>query len=99
MRVFAMWDPANPMREVDLFAEHPMDFEGLWERSEIIALSQTVVRVASIADLDDWEVGWEAHRVHQLTLALAATPAQRLAWLEEMIALAWRVGTLPKPRG
>ncbi|MDP3766629.1 MAG: hypothetical protein Q8S13_01310 [Dehalococcoidia bacterium] len=51
MRVFSMWDPANPMREVDLFAEHPMDFEGLWERSEIIELSQTVVRVASIADL------------------------------------------------
>lgn len=47
---------------------------------------------------DDWEVGWEAHRIHQLTLALAATPAQRLAWLEEMIALAWRVGALPKPR-
>lgn len=51
MRVFSMWDPANPMREVDLFAEHPMDFEGLWERSEIIHLSQTVARVASIADL------------------------------------------------
>lgn len=47
---------------------------------------------------DDWEVGWEAHRVHHLTLALAATPAQRLAWLEEVIALAWRVGALPKPR-
>ncbi|MDP3766630.1 MAG: hypothetical protein Q8S13_01315 [Dehalococcoidia bacterium] len=47
---------------------------------------------------EDWEVSWEAHRVHQLTLALAATPAQRLAWLEEMIALAWRVGALPKPR-
>lgn len=51
MRVFAMWDPANPMREVDLFAEHPVDFEGLWERSEVIELSQTVVRVASIPDL------------------------------------------------
>lgn len=47
---------------------------------------------------DDWEAGWEAHRVHQLTLGLAATPAQRLAWLEEMIALAWRVGALPKSR-
>lgn len=51
MRVFSMWDPANPMREVDLFAENPIDFEALWERSELIQLSQTVVRVASIADL------------------------------------------------
>ena len=48
---------------------------------------------------DDWGAGWEAHRRHQLTLALKATPAQRLAWLEEMIALAHRVGALPKSRG
>ncbi|MBI4254944.1 MAG: hypothetical protein HY616_07705, partial [Candidatus Rokubacteria bacterium] len=27
MRVFSMWDPANPMREVDLFVEHPIDFD------------------------------------------------------------------------
>lgn len=48
--------------------------------------------------VDEWGVGWEAHRIHQLTLALHATPAQRLAWLEEVIALAYRVGALPKPR-
>ena len=47
---------------------------------------------------EDWEAGWEEHRVHQLTLALAATPVQRLAWLEEMIVLAWRVGALPKSK-
>ena len=47
----------------------------------------------------DWEAGWEAHRRYQLTLALKATPAQRLAWLEEMIILAHRVGALPKSRG
>ena len=47
---------------------------------------------------DEWGVGWEAHRVHQLTLALQATPTQRLAWLEEVIALAYRVGALPKHR-
>lgn len=46
---------------------------------------------------DDWGAGWEAHRVHQLTLALSATPAQRLAWLEEAIMLAHRVGALPRP--
>jgi hypothetical protein len=46
---------------------------------------------------DDWGAGWEAHRLHQLTLALAATPAQRLAWLEEMIAIAHASGALPRP--
>ena len=51
MRVFSMWDPANPMREVDLFVEHPIDFDELWNRSEIINLSHTVARIASIPDL------------------------------------------------
>jgi hypothetical protein len=49
-------------------------------------------------DTDDWAVGWEAHRLHQLTLALEATPAQRLEWLEEVIALAHRAGALPRAR-
>ena len=44
--------------------------------------------------LDDSEAGWEAQRQQQLTMGLAATPAQRLQWLEEMIALAYRVGAL-----
>ena len=47
---------------------------------------------------DEWGAGWEAHRVHQLTLALSATPVQRLAWLEEAIILAYRVGALPRRR-
>jgi hypothetical protein len=45
---------------------------------------------------DEWGASWEAHRIHQLTLALDATPAQRLAWLEEAIILAHRSGALPK---
>jgi hypothetical protein len=51
MRVFSLWDPAQPMREVDLFLEPPIDFELLWARSEEVALSRTRVRVASIQDL------------------------------------------------
>ena len=45
---------------------------------------------------DPWNAGWESHRVEQLVMGLAATPAQRLAWLEEMIALAYLTGALPK---
>lgn len=48
--------------------------------------------------VDEWEAGWEVHRRRQLTFGLDATPAQRLAWLEEMIALAYRTGALPRPR-
>jgi hypothetical protein len=31
-------------------------------------------------------------------MGLRATPAQRLAWLEEMIALAYSTGALPRKR-
>lgn len=47
---------------------------------------------------DDWQCTWEANRRRKYVLALAATPAQRLAWLEEMIALAWQRGALPRKR-
>ncbi len=45
---------------------------------------------------EDWQVSWEAHRRAQLALTVAASPAQRLAWLEEMLALAYRTGALPR---
>lgn len=51
MRVFSLWDPAQPMREVDLFVEHPIEFAGLFARAETIALDTTSVRVACIPDL------------------------------------------------
>jgi len=51
MRVFSLWDPSNPMLEVDLFAEHPIDFEELWGRGEIVKLTHAVARIASIRDL------------------------------------------------
>lgn len=48
----------------------------------------------------DVQRGWEAHRRERLDLNLAATPAQRLAWLEEAIALAYLTGAFPrKERG
>ena len=51
MRVFSLWNPTRPMREVDLFVDHPVEFEGLFARAEIVPLDTTTVRVASIADL------------------------------------------------
>ncbi len=51
MRVFSLYDPANPLRSVDLFAEHPIEFEDLFRRAEVLPLRSTEVRVASIPDL------------------------------------------------
>jgi hypothetical protein len=51
MRVFSLYDPSQPMREVDLFAESPMDFEVLWGESEVMELGSGPVHVASIPHL------------------------------------------------
>jgi hypothetical protein len=51
MRVLSLWDPHNPMREVDLFVENPIDFDLLYERSQIVVLATSNVRIASIEDL------------------------------------------------
>jgi predicted nucleotidyltransferase len=51
MTVFSMIDPIDAFRHVDLFAESPMPFEDLWQRSEVVPLGDLEVRVASIADL------------------------------------------------
>jgi hypothetical protein len=45
----------------------------------------------------DWG-SWAANDEQKLTMGLRATPAQRLAWLEEMIAVAYRAGALPRKR-
>ena len=47
----------------------------------------------------DWQGDdWETARRRKLTLGLAATPVERLAWLEEVIRLAWAAGALPRRR-
>ena len=51
MRVFSMVDRQNPVRAVDVFVEHPIEFEQLWSRAEEVVLESTSVRVASIPDL------------------------------------------------
>lgn len=44
----------------------------------------------------EWEAAWEDNRRAQMTDALKATPAQRLAWLEDAIELAYQGGA-PNP--
>ena len=51
MTVLSLWDPADPMREVDIFVEHPIPFDDLWRDSQLMELGRGVVRVASIAHL------------------------------------------------
>jgi hypothetical protein len=51
MRVFSMWDPREPMREVDLFVELPIPFAEMFDRSELMHVGETAIRVVCIADL------------------------------------------------
>ncbi len=47
--------------------------------------------------LDPWESStWEGNARWQLARTLAATPLERLLWLEEALALAWASGALPR---
>jgi hypothetical protein len=47
---------------------------------------------------DRWAATWEDARRQHLESTLAATPAQRLAWLEEVLEIAYRAGGLPQQR-
>lgn len=52
--------------------------------------------MAESRDHPGWKASWDAHRRERPALWLAATPAQRLAWLEDMIELAYLTGALPR---
>jgi hypothetical protein len=45
---------------------------------------------------DGWDATWEGARKQLLKSTLAATPAQRLAWLEEVLELAYHAGALQR---
>jgi hypothetical protein len=45
---------------------------------------------------DRWDAGWEESRRAQLEAIARATPAQRLAWLEEALRLALASGALDR---
>lgn len=44
---------------------------------------------------DPWPVGWGEHAEDQLlNIAFGTTPAQRLAWLEAALEMAWKSGAV-----
>lgn len=51
MQVLSFYDPANPLREVDLFARHPVPFEELYAEATRITTGGVRVRVASVEHL------------------------------------------------
>jgi|ERR1044071_2072501 predicted nucleotidyltransferase len=51
MLVFQMVDERDLRRNVDLFISYPIEFERLWDSSDIIDLEGVAVRVSSIDDL------------------------------------------------
>lgn len=46
---------------------------------------------------DDWGT-WESKRASSHARGRLATPEERLAWVEEMLELAFAAGAKPKPR-
>ena len=60
----------------------------------------TTRRLEAAEPADRWDATWEGARRQLLESTLAATPAQRLAWLEEVLEIAHRAGALgSKPPG
>ena len=51
MQVFSLFMPDDPLLSVDVFAEPPVDFEGLYARAEVCDIEAVPVRIASIPDL------------------------------------------------
>ena len=51
MQVFSMVDPHNPLRIVNLFVENVIPFTDLWNRSKMVHIDATLIRIASLMDL------------------------------------------------
>lgn len=106
--VFTMCDPGNPLLTVNLFPHEPIFFDDLCSRAETVVLGGQAIHVASLdavaepyarhaAATAEWNSDFRAAEEQALEASLAATPSQRLAWLEDALAFAWKVGALQRP--
>jgi hypothetical protein len=68
--VFSLFDPANPLREVDLLAVEPLPFDELFAAADLVDVGGTPVRVAS--------------RAHLIAMKLAAGRRRDLDDVEEL---------------
>ncbi len=75
MLVFSL-RPTSGVPMVDLFLEHPIPFEQMWDRSLVVMLRGVPVRIASIDDLIDLKR--QAGRPEDLTDAQALTAIKQL---------------------
>ena len=76
MQVFSLFNPDDPLIAVDVFADHPVDFEGLYARAEVRDIQAVPVRIASIPDL-----------IHLKRLADRPHNREDVAELEEILRL------------
>ena len=76
MQVFSLFDPGDPLLAVDVFAEHPVDFERLFERADECDIGGIPVRIASIPDL-----------IHLKRLADRPRDREDVEMLEEILRL------------
>lgn len=51
MQVFSLWKPDDALISVDLFVDHPIEFEGMWSRAVAVDIGGEIIRIASIPDL------------------------------------------------
>lgn len=74
MVVLSLWNPAQPLQEVDLFVESPIAFADLWSRAEEVTYRDATIRIASIPDL-----------IHLKRLAGRPEDARDIEALEEIL--------------
>lgn len=51
MKVFSFLDPTSPLFAVDIFADPPMEFEALYDRSLSLTFEDVEIRICSLDDL------------------------------------------------
>jgi hypothetical protein len=74
-------------------AGRPLDQDDI-EHLEAIVRAKKMPAREIPASGERWDATWEGTRRRTLEATLAASPAQRLEWLEEMLELTYRAGAL-----